>query len=209
MLGALAGDRRCLIAAPRQHVERDAADAAGGAAHHHLARLRPQVVQFHQVDRQRGGVAGHADGGRIEQAQPRGQGQDPVARDARVLGVAAVGVHAYAEAVHHHLVALAKARVARGDDRSGEVDAADARIGADDLALPGGRERVLVIDARIGDAQSDFTGRELVDTHFDHAALHLALVLEQPVCLKACHGRSPFLNMRRASVARCSSLAPS
>ena len=118
-----------------------------------------EAVQFHQVHRERGGVAGDAERARLEQRQAPGQGNDPVGGKAPVFGVAAVVVGAQAEAVHDDLVAPLEARIRRLLDHARQVDAGDERKLQRDLRLAARGERVLVVDARVGDADDDVAQR--------------------------------------------------
>ena len=51
-------------------------------------------------------------------------------------------------------------------------------------AAAGGRERVLVIHARVRRADHDFARRQIVERQLDHACSRLAGFFEQPQCLK-------------------------
>ena len=60
-------------------------------------------------------------------------------------------------------------------DRAGEVDAADERELAQDLAGRRPGERVLVVHAGVGDVDDDVAWRELVDRRVDEAARTLVV----------------------------------
>ena len=62
-----------------------------------------------------------------------------------------------------HRVALGELRVAGRHHRAGQVDAADAARPAQDPALAGGRERVLVVHVGVRDAHHDVARVELVE----------------------------------------------
>ncbi|MNT54866.1 hypothetical protein D3C72_1920590 [compost metagenome] len=71
-------------------------------------------------------------------------------RHSRIFRIAAVAIHADAKAMHHDFLARLQGRVGGMHHRAGEVDAADARIVAHDAAASGLRQRVLVVQARVG-----------------------------------------------------------
>ena len=125
------------------------------------SRLQPVVLQFD--DRQGGGEPGCANRHRLEEVQARGQRHHPVGRHTRDCRVAAVVRHAEIVAGDHDGLALAKTAVGRRSDGAGEVDAADEREPAQDLSGPRSRQRVLVVDAGIGDVDDDVAWREFVD----------------------------------------------
>jgi hypothetical protein len=66
------------------------------------------------------------------------------------------------EARREHRVARLEARIGAFDDDAREVDPADARKAADDLSRAGGRQCVLVVDARAMDLDRDLAGVEPV-----------------------------------------------
>jgi hypothetical protein len=66
--GFLAGDRHDMIAAGSKHIDGEACHAAGSAVHYHLATGGAEIVLLHQVDAECRGIAGGADGHRIEQS---------------------------------------------------------------------------------------------------------------------------------------------
>nr|WP_053244556.1 hypothetical protein [Achromobacter sp. DMS1] len=63
---------------------------------------------------------------------------------------------------HHDLLAGRERRIGGMHHRTRQVDAADARILADDAAAPGLRQRVLVVQARIGDLDKRIARGQLV-----------------------------------------------
>src|SRR5579871_5692312 len=71
-----------------------------------------------------GREAGGAEAHRVGERQALRSRDDPVGRDARVLGIAAVVRLGQPAAGHQHLVARLEAHVDRGHDAAGEVDAA-------------------------------------------------------------------------------------
>jgi hypothetical protein len=101
-----------------EYVDRNAGHAAGRAGHEHFAVVRRKSAMFHPMQRQCGGVASRAYLGRLPQADARRQRHDPVAPDPRILRVAAVVVHAYAEAVDDYLLARRQGWVGRLHDRA-------------------------------------------------------------------------------------------
>ena len=108
---------------------------------------RMLAVLLHAMDRERRGEARGADRHALELVESRRDRDDPVALHARVFGVTAVVGLGQAAAVDQDFLPGLEARVLRGHDFAGEVDAADQRIFAQDLAGAGRRERVLVVDA--------------------------------------------------------------
>jgi len=159
-----------LVAQAGEHVDRQAADAAGGAGHQHRAVAGRQVVRLHAHDPQRGGEAGGAERHRFEQAQPVRQGHHPVGRHPGVFGIAAVVRDADVEGRRHHPVARGVARIGRMHDLAGQVDAADAGEAADDLAGAGRGQGVLVVDAGERHLDGDFTGIEPIAGELRQAA---------------------------------------
>ena len=77
--------------------------------------------------------------------------------------VAAVAGFAEAAAGDQHRVAFLELRVGRSDDVPGDVDAADQRERAQDLALAGAGQRVLEVDRGVRGLDDDFAGGEVVD----------------------------------------------
>ncbi len=158
----LAGHGADAIAALAEDVDGDAGNAAGGAGDQYLALRGRQPAMLHPVQGQRGRVTGRAQHGGIAQPDAGGQRQRPVMPHPRIFGIASVAVHADAKAVNDDLLAGLERRIGRTHHRARQVDAANARILADDAAAPGLRQRVLVVQARIGDLDERVARGQLV-----------------------------------------------
>ena len=98
--------------------------------------------------------------------------------------------HAYLITGRDDGVALVKTRIRRLDHGSGQIDAADAGEAADDAALAGGGKGVLVINARISDANDHFALVELCDGGRLECAADLFPVLAQSVGFEILHDPS-------------------
>src|SRR5205085_4772380 len=64
---------------------------------------------------------------------------------------------------HEHRGAGPVARIARSFDDARQVDTAHQRVAAQDLAGPGRRERVLVVDVGVADPDHDLPGGEVIE----------------------------------------------
>src|SRR6185295_11748828 len=179
----LAAHRHHVIAAAREDIDGDARHAAGGAVDEHLALRRRKAVQFHEVDGVRRRVPGNAERTRFEEAHAARQRNHPVGRKASEFRVAAVVIRTEAETVHEHLVARFEARVRRFFDGARKVDPRDERKFLGDPRLAARGERVLVVDARVGDAQHHVAGVEFGALHFAQTAAAELPSLENPVGL--------------------------
>src|SRR5437868_830065 len=189
-LARFARQRHHLIAALGQHGNRHGADAAGRAVDQHRPALGCEAVVLHAMQRDAGGVAGGAEGHRFPERQPLRYAADPVALHARVRRVAAIVRHADVfAACGEHGVALLPAGIRRFHHRAGEIDAADGRGPAQDFALAGDGERVLVVHVRIRHAYDDVTGIEFVERVIDELGADLLVRrLGELVGLEAFHG---------------------
>src|SRR6267378_5984615 len=184
----LPGERDDVIAELGQRRNGDRADAAGGAVHDHLPALRLEPVLLHAHDTDAGGEAGGAERHRVPQRHSLRQLGEPFGWHARVLRVAAVMRDAEVIAHGEHRVSLGEARVARRNDGAGEVDAADARRAAQDLAFAGGGERVLVVDVRVRHAHHDLARIQLVERALDEFRANLPVRrFSELVCLELVH----------------------
>ena len=170
MFPILAGQRRHGVAEPAEATHGQAADAAGRAGHNHRARRRRQPVVLEFDDRERGGKAGGADRHRLEGIEALRQRHDPVGRHTSCRRVAAVVRDAEVVPGHDDRLPRPKPRVGGRPDGAGEIDPADEREPAQDFRRSGSRQRVLVIDAGVGDVDHDVAWRELVEHGVDDAA---------------------------------------
>ena len=136
-------ERDDLVAAAREHVDRNAANAAGRARDDDFAAFRTLAVLFHAMNCERGGVARGADR-HAPGIRPAPAGSEPPSRPARARTRRnrRRGSRT-AAAVHQDFLPGLELRVLRRHDFAGEIDAADERILAQDLAGAGRRERVL------------------------------------------------------------------
>src|SRR5690606_40160342 len=80
--------------------------------------------QFHQVDRERRGIAGDPAHGGFPSGQARRKRHHPLRRDAGVLGVPAVVIDAEPKAVHDDGVAFLEAR----DRKSTRLNSSHVKI---------------------------------------------------------------------------------
>jgi hypothetical protein len=87
-----------------------------------------------------------------------------------IFGITTVVRNADVEAGGDDRVADAEARVAARGDGSREVYAADAGVAANDAAGAGCRQRVLEINARVGDLDRHFARIQLRFLELDEAA---------------------------------------
>jgi hypothetical protein len=88
-----------------------------------------------------------------------------------VFGITTVVRNADVEAGGNDRIADAEARVAARGDGSREVYAANAGVAADDAAGAGCRQRVLEINARVGDLDRYFARIQLRFLELDEVAL--------------------------------------
>ncbi|MDT4856002.1 hypothetical protein FQZ97_903770 [compost metagenome] len=130
--------------------DRDAAHAAVGPGHQHLAaggfhaRLGPVFLQRHHA--QHGGVARGADGHGFSRAQTVRQGHQPVALDPRHLRQTAPVRFTNAEAVEDDAVAGLPSRVFAGCHGTREIDARHQGEAAHHGRLSGDGQAVLVVE---------------------------------------------------------------
>src|SRR5438067_55735 len=82
------------------------------------------------------------------------------------------------------------ARILRALDDSREVDPADERIAAQDLACSGRGERVFVVDVGVGDADHDLAGVEVVQRELLEAGGDLSALGVDAEGLERVHGGS-------------------
>ena len=91
-------------------------------------------------------------------------------------------------------VALLESRVGRRYDRAAQIDAADAGRAAQDAALAGRGERVLVVDVGVRDAHHHVARVEIVERHVDELRLDLAIGrFGELVGLESFHGHSGLM----------------
>ena len=164
-----------MIAEPGQHGRGDGADAAGGTADNHRAVLRRQPMLFQREHRKHRGEAGGTDRHRVARRHPHRQAHQPIALDARLLGVSAEMSLTHTPAGADHLVAGLPLRMRRLLDGAREVDACDHREAPHDRRLAGDGKAILVVQ------------RGPFDPHGD-VALHQFGFVE----LRECYGGSFF-----------------
>ena len=201
MLGVLAGARHHLVAPPRQHRHRGAADSPGRARDQHGTVWRPETAVFEREHRQRGRESRSADDHRVARRQRLRERHDPGGRHARQLREATVVGYAEVVAVDDDPVPFAGVGIIRGDHRTGEVDAGDERRDARHSAVGTARERGLVVDARPFDTNRDLTrGQRLGFASFG-SELHRAAVVFRG-------NEGGVLVGKRHVIPACSRLAP-
>src|ERR1700683_4495822 len=183
----LAADRHYAVTAHAQHVDGDAADAARGAGDRDRTAAGLLAVLLHAVDGQSRGEPGGADGHGGGGIQSRRHRDDPLAGHPCELGVAAVVRLGQPAAGHQHGLAALVARIARGFDGAGQVDATDERVAAQDLARPGCGQRVLVVDARVADPDHHLARRQVIERDLLEARHDLACLGMNPECLEPLH----------------------
>ena len=76
-----------------------------------------------------------------------------------------------------HLIAGLEARVGAVGHHTAEIDTADARKTANDLAGAGRGQCILVIDTRVGHPDGDVALIELTFVHLDKAVPHLPITV--------------------------------
>ena len=159
----LARQGRDLVTEAAQHVDGEAADAAGRPRHDDGLAARFEAVVLEPRDGEARREARGAQQHRLVGVEAVGNRNDPVALDPDVLGVTAVVVFAQATARHQDRVAGRITIVVRADDLAGDVDAADERKAPQDLAGAGRGQRVLVVHAAVTAADDDVTLGQVVD----------------------------------------------
>ena len=102
-----------------------------------------------------GGKARGANGHRLFQRKAGRHGHQRVGGQTGNFAVTAVELLADVATRHQHGITGFVAGVVAGDDVAGEINARRAWAAAQDLALAGDGECVLVVDAAVGDADDD------------------------------------------------------
>ncbi len=110
---------------------------------------------FQREHREHRGETGCADRHRIPRGHSLGQAHQPVALDARLLGIGAEMGLAHAPAGADHLVAGLPLRMRRLLDGAGEVDARDHRKTPHHRRLTGDGEAILVVQRGPFDPHGD------------------------------------------------------
>ena len=141
---------------------RQRTDPAGGTGDRQRTQPGVLAVLAQSVQGQGGGKAGGAKDHALTQVQAARQGHHPLRRQARPGRVAAVTGFGQAAAGDQHRVTLAELRVGGGGHVAGHVDPAHQREAAQDLALAGAGQRILVVDRRPLDLDHHLARRELV-----------------------------------------------
>jgi hypothetical protein len=175
-LARLPGQRDHVIAERGEHVDDQAADAAGRTGDEDRPVRRGQPVFFHAHDGQRSGKARCPERHRLEERQARRQRHDPLAGYPGELGIAAMMRHPDIETGRDDFVPGLEARVAALGDRTGKVDAGDAREAADDPSGTGCGQGVLVIDTGVRNTDGDAARIELRLVQRGKTAGHLAIM---------------------------------
>ncbi len=83
-----------------------------------------------------------------------------------------------------HAFARGKASVGGRRDGARHVDASDEGKTSHDFSRPGRRQRVLVVDARVGGLDRDGALAEIVQCKRNHATADCAALLENPECFE-------------------------
>ena len=158
---------------------RQRTDPAGGAGDRQRTQPGVLAVFAHPVQGQGGGEAGGAQDHALAQVQAARQSHHPLRRQARVGRIAAVAGFGQAAAGDQHRVALTELRVGGGGHVAGHVDAADQGEVAQDPALAGAGQRILVVDRRPLDLDHHLARRELVQRQrLDAAAVAGVVVVD-------------------------------
>ena len=159
----LAGHREDAIAGAGEHVDGEAADAAGRAGDDNRAAVRRGAVAGERLDGERGGEAGGADGHRLERRQRVGDAHHPGRRHAREAGPAAPARRAELITGDEHARSRRPRRIGGVGDRAGRVDPRHVRVAGGDLVLAGRGEGVLVVERGVLDGDRDLSGRQRVE----------------------------------------------
>ena len=183
----LAGHGHDLITERAHHIHRDLAHPARRAGHHQRAGIRPLMILLKPLYAERRRKAGRAERHRLKQAHLPGQGDHPLRGDPRITRITAIMRDPEIIARHDHGIAFLKARVLRAAHMPRDINARDTREAADDPALARGRQRVLIIDRRIGGLDHHLARAECLQAEpFQPAPNPLAL-LPHPERLKLKH----------------------
>ncbi len=95
------------------------------------------------------------------------------------MRIAAVAGLAQPAAGGQHRVAFAERGIGRGDHMAGDIDAADQREAAQDLALAGAGQRVLEVDRGVRRPDHQLAGIEIPNRdRFDAAAVTVGIVVD-------------------------------
>ena len=115
------------------------------------------------IDTQSGGETGRAQHHALAEAEPGGERHDPLPRHADVFGITAPAVRAHVEAGYDHRIAGGELRHVTGGDDAGRIDAGHVGKNFGDARMAGDRQRVLVVQRRIGHLHDDVAGGQFVD----------------------------------------------
>src|SRR5574337_23440 len=153
---ALAADRVHLVAGATEDVDRQLADPTAGTGDRDRAELGPLTIVLHAQQGQRGGETGGAQDHAFAQAQAGRQRNRPARVQSGVFREAAIAGLGQAAAGAQHAIAFPECRVGRSHHMAGDVDAAVEWIAAQDAALAGAGQRILVVDRGIRDLDQYF-----------------------------------------------------
>ena len=128
LFGRFAGECDSLIASPGQHVDRDAADAAGCAGDNNGTLVRRLPVLLHAMNRQRRRVTRRADLHNLQRRQSFGDFDEALAVDTGIFRVTAINGFAQAAAIDEHIGSGLKISVFRTDNDTRQIDAAIQRV---------------------------------------------------------------------------------
>ena len=136
---------------------------------------------------QRRGESRGAERHRAKCVETGGHRDHALGRHPRDLGVSAVEGFRQAAARDQHRVAALEARIAGRFHDARQIDAADQRIAAQDLAGAGGRQRVLVVDVGELHVDDDFAGRQRVERQVFETRGNLSAGFVNAECLEGGH----------------------
>ncbi|MPM77179.1 hypothetical protein SDC9_124179 [bioreactor metagenome] len=194
-----AADRHHGVAELLEHRDGDAADTARCTGDDDLAVTRLDALPLQRQHAQHGRVAGGADGHGLSSSKGRGQRHQPVALEARLAGKTTPVRFTDAPSIEQHAVAGLVCRIVAGLDRAGDVDAGHHRELADDGALAGDRQAILVVQRRIVDTDRHIAFRQLAVVDILHSRAIAGLVLLDQNSLEHASLRYQVCNPGRAA----------
>ncbi len=156
--GRLAGQGRHRKAELYEQRDGQRADPAGGPGHQDLALGRVETGLQKGVDAQGRGEARGAEHHAVARRQSRGNGDDPVVGDPDIVAVTTPHLRTQAIAGHEH-------RTGRGvvGAHARGIDARHMGEALDDARLAARGEGILIVEARILDADQDARGLQFID----------------------------------------------
>ena len=186
----LAGDGGGREACAFQNGERDAAHSPGRARDRDGPMIGDLMVLLHSPHRHGGGESRRAQRHRLEQAEPRGQRHDRLRRDAGELRKTAVERFAEVAPGDEHAIAPREAPVDAAFDHTRQIDAGGAHRPPRNRRVAGHRQRVLVIETRVGDADNHLAWGEIIERHRIEPRSRAALDPVYAQCCECGHANS-------------------